>query len=70
MFILQFLPNSFDDIIATGAADWSSHTYNVTTGERLSICTCARARVKRIAVANDTPYIFWTASEDGCIRYV
>lgn len=67
---LQFLPSCNDDVVATGAADWNSHTYDVTTGKRLSVCTCARGRVKRIAVANDTPSVYWSASEDGCIRSV
>lgn len=70
MFVLQFLPNCNDDIVATGAGDWNSHTYNITTGNRLSVCTCARGRVKRIAVANDTPSVYWSASEDGSIRHV
>uniref|UniRef100_A0A2S2QA93 WD and tetratricopeptide repeats protein 1 n=1 Tax=Sipha flava TaxID=143950 RepID=A0A2S2QA93_9HEMI len=68
IFTVKFLPNCNDDVVATGAADWNSHTYNLTTGKRLSICTCAEGRVKRIAVANDTPSVFWSASEDGIIR--
>lgn len=64
------MPSCNDDVVATGAGDWNSHTYNVTTGKRLSACSCALGRVKRIAVANDVPNVYWSAAEDGCIRYV
>jgi len=55
--------------VATGAGDWSSHTYNVTTGKQLRSCVCSQGRIKRLAVANDAPSVYWCASEDGCIRY-
>lgn len=63
------MPSCNDDIIATGAGDWTSHTYNVTTGQKLSSCSCSHGRIKRLAIANDTPSVYWSASEDGCIRY-
>ncbi|XP_027847934.2 WD and tetratricopeptide repeats protein 1-like [Aphis gossypii] len=67
IFSVKFIPSCNDDIVATGAGDWSSHTYNVTTGHKLSSCNCSHGRVKRLAVANDTPSVYWSASEDGCI---
>ncbi|XP_025190600.1 WD and tetratricopeptide repeats protein 1-like [Melanaphis sacchari] len=67
IFSVKFIPSCNDDIVATGAGDWSSHTYNVTTGQQLSNCICSQGRIKRLAVANDTPSVYWSASEDGCI---
>ncbi|KAL5236457.1 hypothetical protein ACI65C_003867 [Semiaphis heraclei] len=67
IFSVKFIPNCNDDIVATGAGDWSSHTYNVTTGKQLTSCICSQGRIKRLAVANDVPSVYWCASEDGCI---
>lgn len=67
IFSVKFIPSCNDDIVATGAGDWSSHTYNVTTGKQLRSCVCSQGRIKRLAVANDAPSVYWCASEDGCI---
>ncbi|XP_022183506.1 WD and tetratricopeptide repeats protein 1-like isoform X2 [Myzus persicae] len=67
IFSVKFIPCCNDDIVATGAGDWSSHTYNVTTGKQLNSCICSQGRIKRLAVANDAPSVYWCASEDGCI---
>ncbi|XP_060859889.1 WD and tetratricopeptide repeats protein 1-like [Metopolophium dirhodum] len=67
IFSVKFIPGYNDDLVATGSADWSSHTYNVTTGQKLSSCTCSQGKINRLAVANDSPSLYWCASEDGCI---
>lgn len=67
IFSVKFIPGCNNDIVATGAGDWSTQTYNVTTGKQLSNCTCSQGRVKRLAVANDVPSVYWCASEEGCI---
>ncbi|VVC32811.1 Hypothetical protein CINCED_3A009379 [Cinara cedri] len=68
IFTVKFIPGHNDDVVATGAGDWTTHTYDVTTGKQLSVCNCPIGRVKRIAVANDTPNVYWSASEDGIVR--
>ncbi|XP_060857378.1 WD and tetratricopeptide repeats protein 1-like [Metopolophium dirhodum] len=67
IYSVKFIPGCNDNIVATGSGDWSSHTYNVTTGQKLSSCICSQGIINRLAVANDSPGLYWCASEDGCI---
>uniref|UniRef100_A0A1B6D964 WD and tetratricopeptide repeats protein 1 n=1 Tax=Clastoptera arizonana TaxID=38151 RepID=A0A1B6D964_9HEMI len=70
IFSVKFLPLSDDNIIITGAGDYQVHVHDITLGETTQVCTCATSRVKRIAVAPQVPYMFWSASEDGGIRQI
>lgn len=65
----QFLPQTGDRIIATAAADAKVQIHTVETKETSQAYKCHIGRVKRLATAPDTPYMLWSASEDGTIRY-
>lgn len=65
----QFLPQTGDRIIATAAADAKVQIHTVETKETSQVYKCHIGRVKRLATAPDTPYMLWSASEDGTIRY-
>jgi len=52
------MPSCNDDIVVTGSGDWSSHTYNVTTGKKLSSCICSHGQIKRLAIAKDSPSLY------------
>ncbi|XP_060874222.1 WD and tetratricopeptide repeats protein 1-like [Metopolophium dirhodum] len=67
IFSFKFIPGYNDDIIATASADQHSHTYNVTTGKKLTSCVCFHGEIRSLAVANDLPSLYWCASGDGCI---
>ncbi|KAL4083198.1 hypothetical protein QTP88_028528 [Uroleucon formosanum] len=67
IYSVKFIPGCNDDVVATGAGDGSLHTYNVTTGKQLSNCICFQGQIIRGAVANDSPSVYWCASEEGYI---
>ncbi|XP_016657697.1 WD and tetratricopeptide repeats protein 1-like [Acyrthosiphon pisum] len=67
IFSVKFIPGCNNDTLVTGSADWSSHTYDVPTGQILSRCTCHQGKINSLAVSNDSPFLYWCASEDGCI---
>lgn len=64
----QFLPQIGARIIATAAADAKVQIHTVETQETSQVYKCHIGRVKRLATAPDTPYMLWSASEDGTIR--
>eukprot|EP00102_Acyrthosiphon_pisum_P006100 XP_001951644.2 PREDICTED: WD and tetratricopeptide repeats protein 1-like [Acyrthosiphon pisum] len=66
IFSVKFIPGCNDDIVAAGCG-WSSYTYDVTTSKKLSCCVCSDGNIRRLAVANDSPSVYWCASEEGCI---
>lgn len=66
---LQFLPHSGDRILITGAADTKVHVHDVTAKETIHMFSDHTNRVKRIATAPMWPNTFWSAAEDGIIRY-
>ncbi|XP_071486508.1 WD and tetratricopeptide repeats protein 1-like [Diadema antillarum] len=68
IFSLKFLPNSQDETIATGAADYKVRVHNVPRNETCHAFSCHAGRVKRLAVVPNLPYMFWSAGEDGTIR--
>ena len=68
-YFFQFLPQTGDRIIATAAADAKVQIHTVETKETSQAYKCHIGRVKRLATAPDTPYMLWSASEDGTIRY-
>lgn len=68
IFSVKFLPRIGDRIIATAAADAKVQIHTVETKETTQVYKCHIGRVKRLATAPDTPYMLWSASEDGTIR--
>ncbi|CAG0898801.1 unnamed protein product [Darwinula stevensoni] len=67
IFSVKFLPRSGDQTIVTGAGDCRIHVHDLGTQELTQSCSCHTARVKRLAVSPDSPYLFWSAAEDGLI---
>ncbi|CAJ0954816.1 unnamed protein product, partial [Mesorhabditis belari] len=67
VFGAEFLPHSGDQILVTSAADCSVRLHYLEYKEEPYVWK-ARQRVKRLAVANDEPYLVWSAAEDGHIR--
>lgn len=68
--MLQFVPGSNDNSIITGAGDYQVRVHNLICKETTRICHCHLGRVKRIATTPDAPEMFWSAAEDGIIRFV
>jgi len=65
--MLQFLPHSCDNIVASSAADCKIRVHDVTSHEVLHVFGCHAGRVKRLATSPSQPNVFWSASEDGTI---
>jgi len=65
--VVQFLPHSGDNIVASSAADCKIHVHDVTSHEVLHVFGCHAGRVKRLATSPSQPNVFWSASEDGTI---
>lgn len=69
VFSVKYLPGSTK--MATGAADCAIYVFDVNTAAPEVApcwkCHCHQSRVKRLATAVDTPFLFWSASEDGNI---
>lgn len=62
MFSVKFLPKSNDSLVATAAADKTIMLFDINANspaESLYTCHCHVARVKRLATAPDSPYVFW-----------
>lgn len=55
--------------MVTGAADFEVRVHNIVRRETTRLCICHASRVKRLATAPDSPDLFWSAAEDGIIRY-
>ena len=64
------MPETNDHTIVTGAGDYEVRVHNVICKETTRICLCHAGRVKRLATAPDQRDVFWSAAEDGIIRYV
>jgi WD and tetratricopeptide repeat-containing protein 1 len=67
VFSVKFLPHSFDRTLATCAADSRVRVHDLEKEVNILSCSCHMSRVKRLAVAPDTPYMVWSAAEDGYI---
>lgn len=67
IFSVKFLPFSNDNILISSAADRVIYVHDVNTKSVLHELRSHRNRVKRLAVANDTPHLFWSSGEDGFI---
>ena len=69
VFVSQFLPQSNDSLIVSGAADHKINVHDLTRKETTHVFTYHMGRVKRIATSPNIPYIFWSAAEDGTVMY-
>lgn len=65
----QFLPKSGDALVATGAGDAKIFVFDLNRNDPSPTwrCQCHKIRVKRLATAPETPFIFWSAAEDGFV---
>lgn len=72
IFSVKFLPSSGDGLMATGAADGQLFIFDIKQPDVVPIwkCHCHHSRVKRLATAPETPFVFWSAAEDGNVMYV
>ncbi|CAG00028.1 unnamed protein product [Tetraodon nigroviridis] len=69
IFSVKFLPHSGDRILITGAADTKVHVHDLSVKETIHMFSDHTNRVKRIATAPMWPHTFWSAAEDGTIRW-
>ncbi|UYV69380.1 WDTC1 [Cordylochernes scorpioides] len=67
IFSVKFLPLTNDKTLVSGAADCRLRVHDVQATDTTMVCSCHTGRVKRIAVAPNTPFMFWSAAEDGFI---
>lgn len=67
IFSVKFLPNTNDSILVSGAADCKIRVYDTGADENTHVFSCHVGRVKRLAVAPNVPFMFWSAAEDGTI---
>ncbi|XP_065366918.1 WD and tetratricopeptide repeats protein 1 [Calliphora vicina] len=68
IFSVKFLPKHNDTLIATAAADKTIMLFDINhPSESIYSCHCHFSRVKRLATAPDSPFIFWSAGEDGSV---
>ncbi|XP_078538739.1 WD and tetratricopeptide repeats protein 1 isoform X1 [Lissotriton helveticus] len=68
IFSVQFLPQTGDRILITGAADCKVHVHDLTAKETIHMFGDHTNRVKRIVTAPMWPNTFWSAAEDGVVR--
>ena len=55
-------------MLITGSEDGEVRLHDLTTFDTTQIWSCSQGRVKRVAVSPDSPFLCWSASEDGCVR--
>ncbi|XP_064627626.1 WD and tetratricopeptide repeats protein 1-like [Lineus longissimus] len=67
IFSIKFLPNSNDSVIVSGAADCKIRVHDLNSKETSHVFSCHAGRVKRLAIAPNVPFMFWSAAEDGTI---
>lgn len=67
IFSVKFLPNSGDAKLVTGAADGQIFLFDIKQPDVVPIwrCHCHESRVKRLATAPETPFVFWSVGEDS-----
>ncbi|XP_063700154.1 WD and tetratricopeptide repeats protein 1-like isoform X2 [Culicoides brevitarsis] len=65
IFSVKFLPQTENSTLVTGAGDARIYGYDLNHHEPIFRCNCHQVRVKRLAVAAETPHLFWSACEDG-----
>jgi WD and tetratricopeptide repeat-containing protein 1 len=67
IFSVKFMPLCNDSVVVSSAADNKICIYDVRTKALLHELTPHINRVKRLAVAQDAPHLFWSGGEDGFI---
>uniref|UniRef100_A0A1I7XNI1 WD_REPEATS_REGION domain-containing protein n=1 Tax=Heterorhabditis bacteriophora TaxID=37862 RepID=A0A1I7XNI1_HETBA len=67
VFAVEFLPAGNDQIIISAAGDHFVKMHNIETKDE-PFTWSTNARVKRLATAQDDPFLFWSAAEDGYVR--
>lgn len=67
---VQFMPNTGDEVLVTGAGDFQVCVHSVPRRDTIQTFKCHTMRVKRLATSPDAPHLIWSASEDGTIRFV
>ena len=67
IFSVKFIPDSNDNILCSGAADCKVRVHDLNSCETTLSCCCHMGRVKRLAVANNSPSMFWSGAEDGLV---
>ena len=61
------MPRSNNNILVSGAADTTVKVFNVTLAKTLLTCHCHKGRVKKVVTDESTPFLFWSAGEDGAV---
>ena len=64
---MKFLPGTNDSLIASAAADREIYVYDLNKSCYLNEIHAHQNRVKRLATAQDLPFLFWSCAEDGLI---
>ena len=67
IFSVQFMPQTGDSIVISGAGDGKIEVREVETGETCQVYTSHFERVKRLATDQSLPHLFFSASEDGTV---
>jgi len=67
VFSVNFLPDTRDRFIVTGAQDSRVCLLDVEAGGSVQSAALHVGRVKRLAVSPDTSGVFWSAAEDGLV---
>ncbi len=64
------MPFSSDLSIVSCAEDRQVHLHDLSTFTTTRVWPCPSGRVKRLAINKQSPYLVWSASEDGFIRLI
>ncbi|OQV21610.1 WD and tetratricopeptide repeats protein 1 [Hypsibius exemplaris] len=67
IFGVKFLPCSSDNLIISCSADGTVRLHDLNFSETTYIFTCHVNRAKRVVTAPDSPFLFWSAGEDGLV---
>lgn len=66
IFSVKFMPKTNNSIVVTGAADSKVYAFDLERNTSpIFSCHCHSLRVKRLATAPETPFVFWSSAEDG-----
>ena len=69
IFSVKFMPQSGNNLVATGAADHKIQLHDMETNKTVQNFKKHIYRVKRLEVTPSCPNILWSASEDGTVMY-
>lgn len=67
IFSVKFLETTHKNNIVSGAGDGRVRIHDLISMENLLDCSCHNERVKRLAIAPCTPFMFWSGGEDGFV---